>query len=79
MSGRERDPIYRIAEQVADYFRYSGYAFVEEGKIDGLAAMLQSFLAVADIPVNSAYIGDLASAADQTRASSQFLPRRERN
>lgn len=46
------DPLHWIAEQVADCFTYSGYAFVEEDKIDGLAAVLSSFLTVAGIPVN---------------------------
>ena len=46
------DPLHLIAEQVADYFTYSGYAFVEEDRIDGLAAVLGSFLTVAGIPAN---------------------------
>lgn len=46
------DPLHWSAEQVADCFTYSGYAFVEEDKIDGLAAVLSSFLTVAGIPVN---------------------------
>jgi hypothetical protein len=45
-------PLRLIAEQVADYFTYSGFAFVEEDKIDGLAATLGSFLTVAGIPLN---------------------------
>ena len=47
------DPLHRIAEQVADCFADSGYAFVEQDKIDGLAAVLNSFLTVAQISVNS--------------------------
>ena len=46
------DPLRLIAEQVADCFAGSGYAFVEEGKINGLAATLGSFLTVAGIEVN---------------------------
>lgn len=46
------DSLHRIAEQVADCFADSGYAFVEQDKIDGLAAALNSFLNAADIPVN---------------------------
>jgi hypothetical protein len=46
------DPLHRIAEQVADCFADSGYAFVEQDKIDGLAIMLNSFLTIAGIPVN---------------------------
>jgi hypothetical protein len=53
------DRLHRIAEQVADCFADSGYAFVEQDKIDGLADMLNSFLTVAGIPVNS-----LEEAAD---------------
>ena len=37
-------PLRRIAEQVADCFAASGYAFVEDDKIDGLAVTLGSFL-----------------------------------
>ena len=47
-----KDPLHRIAEQVADCFADSGYAFVEQDKIDGLAVMLNSFLTVAGIPTN---------------------------
>ena len=46
------DPLHRLAEQVADCFADSGYAFVEQDEIDGLAVMLNSFLTVASIPVN---------------------------
>lgn len=46
------NPLHRIAEQVADCFAGSGYAFVEQDKIDGLALTLNSFLTVAGIPVN---------------------------
>lgn len=52
MSVKDIDPLHRIAEQDADCFADSGYAFVTEDKIDGLAAVLGSFLAVAGIPVN---------------------------
>lgn len=58
MSVKDCDPLHRIAEQVADYFTYSGYAFVEEDKIDGLAATLGSFLTVAGIPINPPDSGD---------------------
>ncbi|BFU44096.1 hypothetical protein [Krasilnikovia sp. MM14-A1004] len=43
-------PLRRIAEQVADCLAESGHAFVEDDKIDGLAAVLGSFLVVAGIP-----------------------------
>jgi len=45
------DALRHIAVQVADCFADSGYAFVEEDQIDGLAATLRSFLELADIPV----------------------------
>ena len=47
------DTLRHIAEQVADCFADAGYAFVEEDKIEGLAAALGSFLTVAGIRVNS--------------------------
>jgi hypothetical protein len=47
------DPLHWIAERVADCFAESGYAFVEDDKIPGLAAVLGSFLTVAGIPVNA--------------------------
>jgi hypothetical protein len=52
MNTPHADPLHWIAEQVADRFADSGYAFVEEDKIDGLAAILGSFLTMAGIPVN---------------------------
>ena len=45
------DPLRHLAEQVADCFAGSGHAFIEDDKIDGLADLLRSFLAVAGIPV----------------------------
>ena len=47
-----RDVLRDIAEQVADCFAASGYAFVEEDEIDKLAAALRSFLAAAEIPLH---------------------------
>lgn len=52
MSVKSRDPLHQIAEQVADCLAASGYAFVEDDKIEGLAALLGSFLVVADVPIN---------------------------
>lgn len=43
-SADEHGTLRRAAEQVADCFADSGYAFVEDDKIDGLAATLGSFL-----------------------------------
>lgn len=53
MSTQSTDPLLWIAEQVADLFSEHGYAFVEDDKLDGLAAVLRSFLVVAGIPVNT--------------------------
>lgn len=47
------EPLMRIAEQVADCFSESGYAFVEDDKVQTLAAVLQTFLTVMGIPVNN--------------------------
>jgi hypothetical protein len=47
-----KEPLHRIAEQVADCFAESDYAFVGQDKIDGLDVMLDSFLTVAGVPVN---------------------------
>ncbi|MEV6632218.1 hypothetical protein AB0M54_15845 [Actinoplanes sp. NPDC051470] len=58
MSADDHDVLRHIAEQVADCFADSGYAFVEEDKVEGLAAMLGSFLTVAGIPVNPPDTGD---------------------
>ena len=54
MGTPNNDPLRHIAELVADCFMESGYAFIEDDKIDGLTAVLQSFLTVADIPVHAA-------------------------
>ena len=58
MSADDRDVLRHIAEQVADCFADSGYAFVEEDKVEGLAAMLGSFLTLAGIPINPPHTGD---------------------
>jgi hypothetical protein len=52
MSVKDRDRLHQIAEQVANCFAESGYAFVEDDKLEGLAALLGSFLTVAGIPIN---------------------------
>lgn len=46
------DPLYRIAAQVADCLSDRGYAFVEDDKVETLAAVLRTFLTVTGIPVN---------------------------
>lgn len=53
MSTQNGDPLRRIAEHVADRLSECGYAFVEDDKIEGLAAVLRSFLTVAGISVNT--------------------------
>lgn len=50
----DHETLRHIAEQVADCFSACGYAFVEDDKLEALAATLQSFLAVVGIPVNAA-------------------------
>ncbi|GAB1641246.1 hypothetical protein [Krasilnikovia sp. MM14-A1259] len=45
MSLQGDNQLRRIAEQVADRLAESGHAFVEDDTIDGLAAVLESFLA----------------------------------
>jgi hypothetical protein len=52
MNTRDIDPLHRIAERVADCFAESGYAFVEDDKIDVLAELLGMFLTDAGIRVN---------------------------
>jgi len=46
------DPMHRIAHQVADCLSESGYAFIEDDKLEALAAALTSFLNEADVPIN---------------------------
>jgi hypothetical protein len=58
MRAQNADPLRQIAEQVAYCFAERGYAFVEDDKVEGLAALLESFLTVAGIPANLAGTGD---------------------
>lgn len=53
-SVQRHNPMQRITQQVADCFSANGYAFVEDDKLEALAAALTSFLADAGIPVNPA-------------------------
>jgi len=48
------DPLWGIAEQVADCLSERGYAFVEDDKLGALAAALRLFLTDAGIPVEPA-------------------------
>lgn len=52
MGVKSRDPLRQIAEQVADCLADSGYAFVEDDKIEGLAALIEAFLTTAGIPTH---------------------------
>jgi hypothetical protein len=49
---QQNDPILAIADNVADMIADSGYAYVEDEHLDGLAVALRSFLSAAGIPVN---------------------------
>lgn len=49
MSAPAADPLWVIAEQVADCLSQRGYAFVEDDK---LARALEEFLCAAGIPVH---------------------------
>jgi hypothetical protein len=53
MKTGNEDPVLRGARRVADTLAGCGYAFIEDDQLDGLAAVLRSFLTVARIPVNS--------------------------
>ncbi|MEU4420308.1 hypothetical protein AB0F81_06750 [Actinoplanes sp. NPDC024001] len=50
MSVESEEPLHTIAGQVADLLSQRGYAFVEDDKVDSLAATLQAFLNAAGIP-----------------------------
>ncbi|GAB1643095.1 hypothetical protein [Krasilnikovia sp. MM14-A1259] len=49
MTDTNGDPLQRMAERVADCISQSGYAFIEDEKIESLATALQSFLRAAGI------------------------------
>ncbi|GIE95811.1 hypothetical protein [Paractinoplanes rishiriensis] len=57
MKTGNEDPVLRGARRVADTLAGCGYAFIEDDQLDGLAAVLRSFLTVARIPVNSTEAG----------------------
>jgi hypothetical protein len=69
MERQHGDPLRGIAEQVADCFAARGYAFVEDDRIDSLAAALRDFLAGAGIPVHAGGSGQGAQRAGIVRAS----------
>ena len=70
MSVKGRDRLHQIAEQVANCIAESGYAFVEDDKLEGLAALLGSFLTVAGIPINP------LDTSDPTPSDSDLYPHR---
>jgi hypothetical protein len=53
MTIQHSDPIVEIAERVTYCFSQSGYAFIEDDKVDALAVALTSFLQTEGIPVHS--------------------------
>ena len=63
MSHRVGDPLRCAAAQVADYLSERGVAFIEDDKIDALAAMIGSFLLAADITA-AGHFGDSPTVAD---------------
>ncbi|MEV4344594.1 hypothetical protein AB0J83_08975 [Actinoplanes sp. NPDC049596] len=52
-SEQDVEPMQRIARQVADCVAESGYAFVEDDKLEALSAALTAFLSEADIPTSA--------------------------
>jgi hypothetical protein len=53
MKTHDDDPLRHVAGRVADCMAECGYAFVEDDQLDGLAAVLRSFLMVAGVPINA--------------------------
>jgi hypothetical protein len=82
MDSQDCDPLRRIAGQVADCFAECGYAFIEDDKIEGLAALLESFLTIAGIPVALPGASDPAPeavrAADESNHDTPRSRRRPR-
>jgi hypothetical protein len=76
MRAQNADPLRQIAEQVADCFAERGYAFVEDDKIEGLAALLESFLTVAGIPANLPGTGDPIPSGHDLPSIGQPMPAR---
>ena len=53
MDVQQQNPIGDIIERVADYLAERGYAYVEDDKLDDLAAALTAALRAAAIPIHS--------------------------
>lgn len=52
MTAQIDEPLIRIAERVADCFAERGYAYIEDDKIEVLAAALKTFLTTTGIPTH---------------------------
>jgi hypothetical protein len=66
---RPGDPLWHVAERVADCIAERGYAFVEDDKVGALAAALRSFLMAAGVPVNA---GEIEGAEAGSRDRGQM-------
>jgi len=53
MKTKHEDPLLLGARRVADSLAERGYAFIEDDQLEGLAAVLRSFLTAAGISVNA--------------------------
>jgi hypothetical protein len=63
MAVQNSDPLWRAAERAADCISEHGYAFVEDDKLEALAAVLRSFLTATGIPVKAEEAPGVAPAA----------------
>jgi len=71
MSIQNGDPLWRVAERVADCLSERGYAFVEDDKLESLAAALRSFLTATGVPVSAVDArGEVPNAVGNTSTSS---------
>jgi hypothetical protein len=70
MAIQNGDPLWRVADRVADCLSEHGYAFVEDDKLEALAAVLRSFLTAAGIPVNAGETPGAALTAGSNAAAS---------
>jgi hypothetical protein len=70
MTIRNGDPLWNAADQVAYCLSEYGYAFVEDDKLDALAAVLRSFLTAAGIPVHVGEVPGVAPTADRAASAS---------
>ena len=61
MVGWTEDPLREITERVADCLAQTGYAFVEDDKVEALAVTLRAFLRTAGVPVREPDASDEAA------------------